>query len=68
MPHCDYPNNILFGFIKKPVRRYDHFSAGEFWKFRYDSSEFRKILKPTQDFFSLITKIKSSRRLVLSNI
>jgi hypothetical protein len=68
MPHCNYPNNIIFCFIKEPVRRYDHFSVGEFWEFRYNSSGFWEILNPTQDFFSLITKIKSRRRLILSNI
>ena len=68
MPHCNYPNNITFYFIEEPVRGYDHFPVGELRKFRYNSPGFRKILKATQDFFSVITEIKSCRRLILSNI
>ncbi len=68
MPHSNNPNNIVFDFIKKPVWRYDIFSVGELWKLWYDSSRFRKVLKPSQNFFSLITKVKSRRRLVLLNI
>jgi hypothetical protein len=29
MPHCNNPNDGGFNFIKKTVRRYDHFPVGE---------------------------------------
>jgi len=47
MPHGNDPNDIGFDFIKKPVWRYDHLPIGKFYKFRYDSPEFRKVLKPS---------------------
>ena len=59
MPHCNDPNDIGFDFIKKPVWRYDHLPVGKFWKLRYDSSGFRKVLKPSQDFFGSISKTGS---------
>ena len=68
MPHRNNPNDIGFDFIKKPVRRYDHFSVGEFWKFRYNSSGFRKVLKPSQDFFGSISKKGRRRRFILPNV
>ena len=57
MPYRNNPDNIAFGFIKKTIRWYDYFSVGEFRKLWYNSSGFRKILKPTKNFFSFIAKI-----------
>ena len=47
VPHCNNPNNIALGFIKKPVRRYHYFSVGEFRKLWYNFSGFRIIFKPS---------------------
>jgi len=60
MPHCNDPNNLGFDFIKKPVRGDNHLPVGEFWKLWYDSSGFRKVLKPSQNFFGSVSK--TSRR------
>jgi len=68
MPYCNNPNDIVFDFIKEPIRRYDYLSVGKLCKLRYDSSEFRKILEPSQDFFCSVPKIDSCRRFILSNI
>ena len=68
MPHCNNPNDIDFNFIKKSIRRYNNLSVGKFWKFRYDSSGFRKVLKSSQDFFGLISKTDCCRRFILPNV
>jgi len=68
MPHCNNPNDIAFDFIKKPIRRYNHLSVRKLWKFRYDSSGFRKVLKPSQNFFSSIPEIDCRRRFIPSDI
>jgi hypothetical protein len=56
MPNRNNPNDVGFDFIKKPIRRDNHFTVGKFWKLRYDSSGFREVLKPSQDFFGSISK------------
>jgi hypothetical protein len=56
MPHRNNPNDIVFDFIEKSVRRYDHFLVGEFWKgiiLPYSG----KYSSLRRDFFSPITKI-----------
>jgi hypothetical protein len=56
MLHSYNPENIGFDFIKKSIWRDNNLPVGKFWKFRYDSSGFRKVLKPSQDFFGSISK------------
>lgn len=68
MPHSNYPNDVAFDFIKKTVWRYDHLPEGEFWKFGYDSSGFRKVLEPSQNCFGMLSKIGCCRRFIPSNI
>lgn len=55
MQHRNYPNDIAFDFIKKAVWRYDHLPVGKFWKFWYDSSGFRKVLKPSHNCFVIFS-------------
>jgi len=54
MPHCNYPNDVAFDFIKKTVWRYGHLPVGKFWKFGYDSSGFRRVFKPSQNCFGTV--------------
>jgi hypothetical protein len=68
MPHSNYPNDIAFDFIKKTEWRYNHLPEREFWKFRYDSSGFRKVLEPSQNCFGMLSKIGCCRRFIPSNI
>jgi hypothetical protein len=68
MPHCNNPNNVGFDSIKKSIGRDNNLPVGKFWKFRYDSSRFRKVFKPSQDFFGLISKTRRRRRFILPNV
>jgi hypothetical protein len=68
MPHSNYPNNITFDFIKKPVWRYDHLPVWKFLKFGYDSPGFRKFLKPSQNCFGMLSKIACCGRFISPNI
>jgi hypothetical protein len=68
MPHSNYPNNAAFDFIKKAVWRNDRLPEGKFWKFGYDSSGFRKVLKPSKYCFGMLSKIDCCRRFISSNI
>lgn len=68
MPYRNYPNNITLDFIKKTVWRYNHLPVGKFWKFWYDSSGFRKALKPSQNCFGMFSKTGCSRRFIPPNI
>jgi len=56
MPNSNYPNDVAFDFIKKAVWRYDHLPEGEFWKFGYDPSGFRKVLESSQNCFGMLSK------------
>jgi hypothetical protein len=47
---------------------YDHLPEGEFWKFGYDSSGFRKVLEPPQYCFGMPSKIGCCKRFIPSNI
>ena len=68
MPYHNYPNNIAFDFIKKTVWRYNHLPVGKFWKFWYDSSRLRKVLKPSQNCFGMLSKTGCRRRFIPPNI
>ena len=41
---------------------------GEFWKLGYDSSGFRKVLKPSQNGFNMLSKFGCRQRLITSDI
>ena len=68
MPNRNYPNDIAFDFIKKPVGRYDYLPVGKFWKLWYDSSGFRKVLESSQDCFGMLSKSGCCRRFIPPNI
>jgi hypothetical protein len=68
MPHGNNPNDVGLDFIKKPKWRDDYLSVGKVWKLRYDSSGFRKVLKPSQYFFASISKTGRRRRFIPTDI
>jgi len=68
MAHRNDPNDIVFNFIEKTIWRYDHLTEGKFRKFRYESSGFREVLEPSQNFFGPISKFGCRRRFILPNI
>jgi hypothetical protein len=68
MPNRNYPNDIAFDFIEKPVWRYDHHPVRKFWEFWYNSSGFRKFLKSSQNSFGMLPEAGCCRRFIPPNI
>jgi len=68
MPHSNNPNDVAFYFIEKTVWRNDHLPERKVWKFGYGSSGFRKVLKPSQNSFAMLSKIDCCGRFIASNI
>lgn len=64
MPHRENPNGFPLYPVETTIRRNDHFSISDLWKFWYHSARFRKLLQSAQDLSGSPAKSKRCFRIV----